>query len=327
MMDDYYELLGVEPDAPTDEIRTAYRERRASIDATNDAGRADSAKLNRAWNVLSDPYQRGRYDEQRAQGDGEGEDDLELSANGKATAAKSTRPARQRRPPGPPTITPPAGTTFPVPKQRVIAMVIDVGVLLVLFIVATYFVAPAIARAVDKTTVDNVKVLDHQRDDLGRQQDDAKTALDNAKKGTDQDAIAQAQRDYDNAKRAYDDKNGEITKEANKLQPIYYGVFGGYFLLGMMYLVVPTIASGRTLGKRFQHIRVLRDDGSPLRAGDAIKRYGTPVLVTFALFLIGLGPLAGAIVIVGVIGWTRNANMQSMLDRFAHTIVVADANS
>jgi uncharacterized RDD family membrane protein YckC len=73
-------------------------------------------------------------------------------------------------------------------------------------------------------------------------------------------------------------------------------------------------------------LRVVRDDGSPLRAGDAIKRYGTLILVTFALFFV-VGPLAAAIVLVAVIGWMRNPNMQGMHDRFAHTIVVSDAES
>ena len=66
-MDDYYDLLGVDADAPTDDIRAAYREQKAALDDSTDGdAKADAAKLNKAWNVLSDPYQRGRYDEQRA---------------------------------------------------------------------------------------------------------------------------------------------------------------------------------------------------------------------------------------------------------------------
>jgi uncharacterized RDD family membrane protein YckC len=328
MMDDYYELLGVDPDAATDEIRTAYRERKAALDATGDSGRGDAAKLNRAWNVLSDPYQRGRYDEQRSHlDDGEvADDDVELSTNGRRTPARATRPGRQARQPrqlGPPTITPPPDTHFPAPKQRVIAMVIDLVVLVGLFILAVYLIAPAIADASDKATVDRVDQLRDETDDLAQRRDDAQGALDDAKKGTDQDAISEAQQNFDAADRAYDDRSDDLTRESNKLQPVFYSVVGGYFLIGMLYLILPTLATGRTLGKRFQNLRVLRDDGSPLRAGDAIKRYGSLVLVTFALFFV-VGPLAGAIVLFGVMGWMRNSNMQGLHDRFAHTMVVSD---
>ena len=64
-MDDYYSLLGIDADASVDDIRGAYRVRKDGLDTASEAGRADAAKLNKAWNVLSDPYQRGRYDEQR----------------------------------------------------------------------------------------------------------------------------------------------------------------------------------------------------------------------------------------------------------------------
>jgi curved DNA-binding protein CbpA len=69
-MSDHYELFGVDPDASKDEIKAAYRSEVESADS------ARRAQLNRAWNVLSDPIQRQRYDEQIASDDGGvGDDD------------------------------------------------------------------------------------------------------------------------------------------------------------------------------------------------------------------------------------------------------------
>ena len=57
-MDDYYELLGVDEDTPVDDIRSTYRDKKAAVDTSaNDEAKSDVAKLNKAWNVLSDPYQ------------------------------------------------------------------------------------------------------------------------------------------------------------------------------------------------------------------------------------------------------------------------------
>ncbi len=79
MSDDltHYELLEVDPDAPKDEIRTAYQAKLANVRAARDkeeetkkpseaiirAAREEEARLRAAWQVLSDPVQRQRYDE------------------------------------------------------------------------------------------------------------------------------------------------------------------------------------------------------------------------------------------------------------------------
>ncbi len=63
-MDDertWYEVLGVEPRAAKGDIRTAYQE---ALDAATAAVNGDEAtQVRRAWQVLSDPVQRQRYDE------------------------------------------------------------------------------------------------------------------------------------------------------------------------------------------------------------------------------------------------------------------------
>jgi molecular chaperone DnaJ len=62
---DYYELLGVSRNATADEIKRAYRKRAVELhpDTNPDAGAAEEFKaLSRAYQVLSDPDQRARYD-------------------------------------------------------------------------------------------------------------------------------------------------------------------------------------------------------------------------------------------------------------------------
>jgi uncharacterized RDD family membrane protein YckC len=77
MSESHYDLIGVEPDASKDEIRSAYRERIEALrgkvengrsDKARDGAREETARLNAAWQVLSDPYQRDRYDTQLSGG-------------------------------------------------------------------------------------------------------------------------------------------------------------------------------------------------------------------------------------------------------------------
>ena len=73
-MSDHYEELGVEPTAGKDEIRDAHRARLAELEAARgrkgvteaqlQANREEAARVRGAWNVLSDPMQRQRYDQQ-----------------------------------------------------------------------------------------------------------------------------------------------------------------------------------------------------------------------------------------------------------------------
>ena len=95
-MSDHYELLGVDPEASRDDIRAAYRERldalkvdpnakRQPSEAQLAANRGETALLNSAWHVLSDPFQRQRYDANLAAGNGtdadaDDEDDADAEA-------------------------------------------------------------------------------------------------------------------------------------------------------------------------------------------------------------------------------------------------------
>jgi curved DNA-binding protein CbpA len=368
-MDDYYALLGVDTGASTDDIRAAYRDRKAELGTANTpAAKTDAARLNKAWNVLADPYQRGRYDEARAQAEARGDlgteesdhdaGDVEASGDGRPARGARPRPAaasRAGRALPPPTITPPAGTRFPQPKQRVIAMAIDLFVLLTLFIGAQ-FLGVALAKSQHPTEYKDAQQLrDHTLPDAQEATDDAKKdanaaavdryedaqkSLDAANEGGTQQAKDAARKELDAATKALDpaskkyvdakNREDELTQQLEDLDaeiaPSLQLANGAFFLVGLLYLVVPSIAGGRTFGKRFQRVQVVREDGSPLRVGDAIKRYGLVILATYALSFV-LGPLAAVVVLVGVTTWMRNPNMQGMHDRFARTIVVTDATT
>ena len=86
MTETHYDLLGVEPDATKEEIRSAYRERLEDLRTKVEKGRSDqarngareeTARLNSAWQVLSDPFQRQRYDAALSDGSADAEAELE----------------------------------------------------------------------------------------------------------------------------------------------------------------------------------------------------------------------------------------------------------
>jgi curved DNA-binding protein CbpA len=328
-MDNYYALLGVDNDAKTDEIRSAYRERKASLDNSTETGRDEARRLNKAWNVLSDPYQRGRYDEQLGSGpdgdDIEVIDDTPMRTNGKAKGAtKSTRSGS--RDVGPPTIKLPDGARWPAAKQRIIAMVIDLFVLLIIY-AAFSFIGHAVADSQHPGAFSRIDQLNSQISGSDQKAiDAANKALSDAKKANAPNQ-QQLQDNVNKAKAAQSADKKALTDEQGKVggtQTLYVGIG---FLLGAVYLIVPSAITGRTLGKRLQHLKVLREDGTKLRAGDAIKRYGALVLVVYAGSITPLGVILPAIVLYAVLRWMRNNNMQGVHDRFAHTIVVSDATN
>ncbi|MFL6242182.1 MAG: RDD family protein [Acidimicrobiia bacterium] len=101
MSESHYELLGVESDASKDEIRSAYRERLEDLRGKVEHGRSDqvrngareeTARLNTAWQVLSDPFQRQRYDAELTGG----ADATEAEVDDEEEEEAAPAPARRR---------------------------------------------------------------------------------------------------------------------------------------------------------------------------------------------------------------------------------------
>jgi curved DNA-binding protein CbpA len=347
-MDDYYSLLGIDADASVEDIRGAYRLRKDGLDTGSQAGRDDALKLNKAWNVLSDPYQRGRYDQQRAdaaeQGDLDGTPTTTVSNGGRSVAksqptgmrgqAKNSRQERQQATrearaerlakQKTPTMTPPPGTHFPSTKQRIIAMVIDLLVLIVL-VSGSQVAAQAVAKSQKPDVVHTIDRLNGEITASNKAQSDADKRVSADKKANNTAAQATDQKASDDAKAKTKDLTKQRDDQSSKLNPFFLGGIAIAFLLGFIYLAVPTAITGRTLGKRFQHLKVVREDGSPIGVRGAFTRFGLIVLITFTLYLL-LQQIAAVIVLFGVTMWMRNPNMQGLHDRFAHTLVVSDAS-
>jgi len=348
----YYELLGVDADAPVNDIRAAYRDKKAAVtDTGTDKAKADAAALNKAWNVLSDPYQRGRYDEQLAgagaggSNDGvEDDEDDDVAPPARRTRAKSNPRADARRDArtAKPTITLPAGMGFPSPRSRRTAMFIDLAVLLALFLASQFLVisleksnhrfaydkvthlngsaAGSISKAHTATSAANKKVST-----------DA-TAYENLKKTKGpnapdtQNALTTKNADLHAAKVAKDAEkklNDELTHYESILAPISNLISGAYFLVSLLLLIIPSLFGGATFGKRTQHLRVVRLDGSPARFLDIFRRYAVLVFAAYVLTLFLRSPV-GAVIVVFIVSISRNPNTQALHDRFAKTLVVTD---
>jgi curved DNA-binding protein CbpA len=348
-MDDYYELLGVDEDAPVDDIRSAYRDKKAAVDTSaGDDAKSDVAKLNKAWNVLSDPYQRGRYDQQRTEQSGEDfdDDDYEDDADDAPVArSRSPRAAdraekrRNARQPAKPTVTLPAGMHFPSMRQRLVAMGIDLLILIGLFFVGSVAILPSLEKSQHPVAYNTARHL--VKTEIPAAQKKTNAAKKEASAAADKvDALtkshapgseiedakvasATAQSKEKSAKAAEDALNKNLDKQNKVLLPLQNLMTAAVFLAALFVLVVPTLFGRQSLGKETQRIRVIRVDGSRARFLDVLRRYGALVLAGFVLSLL-LGPTGGLVAIFVATMWTRNPNQQGLHDRFAKTLVVAD---
>ncbi len=155
MSDDqtHYELLEVEPDAPKEEIRSAYQAKLANVRAARDkeeetkkpsetvirAAREEEARLRAAWQVLSDPVQRERYNDRvlvhEDDGAGPDDDEADFEDPDAALIPAERTPARRG---GTPAKVADEGLEIPSTGRRLTAAAIDGITLLAVWAVIVY---------------------------------------------------------------------------------------------------------------------------------------------------------------------------------------------
>jgi hypothetical protein len=364
MTDNYYEELGVEPGASRDEIRDAHqariadlekaREKKGVTDTQLQQNRDAVARVRKAWNVLSDPYQRGRYDQKMAEpAPAEVElvdDDVSVAPavqltgwrklmappppkNGAATSAKD--PATGRRPRPEPTIVLPDGLQLAEPRTRGMALLFDVAVIMVIYTLVS-FVLPGLIQSDYKhitTQITKVNSLHDAQSSI----DDATSSLKKAKSAS---ATASAQKDLKSAQKDFNTAEQAARKEgvtstphnakalqtqADKLAEKIKGtqVISTLvvLLLALLYIVPVSVRTGRTFGMRNRKCTILRVDGSPLTWTASLLRFGVPLTLAF-LGLLFLGTLA-PLIAFGMVGWEFfDRNRQGFHDKLARTVVV-----
>ncbi|HZR11690.1 MAG TPA: RDD family protein [Acidimicrobiia bacterium] len=282
-MPDYYELLGVSRDAPTSEIKDAYR---ALIDQARNgttgkkpvAVTADPAELNQAWNVLADPFQRRRYDEQLRTEQREADPEAAPPAppartKGRrppvAKSAPATDEAAEAAEPAPPRTILGAlkqGSRGQSERKKVEPIVLPRGLT----------VAPR-GRRIAATAIDLVTAL-----------------------------VAYIALEF-------------VLYFANLPGAAALAVFyGGLAALIVFYALAPVARSGQTPGKRIIHLRVadVTTGGAPGWVG-SLRRYGAPILITVAIPNFG-----GFVALFLGFTFLSDPNHRSLLDKFARTVVV-----
>jgi curved DNA-binding protein CbpA len=235
MNDNYYDDLGVEPTASREELREAHRQRIADLEAAREkkgvneaqleANRAETAKVRAAWNVLSDPFQRQRYDAQLAEesepsGDVELVDDDQPASSGteltgwrkllappppkdgagaRNGAGGDSSSNRRQRPE--PTVALPAGMKLAEPKTRGMALLFDISILIVIFF-SVSLVVPRLIQSDYQDIQDRISKTSDLKD-ARSSLSDAQKSLNQAKTASDQKSaqkdLTSAQKDYKSA--------------------------------------------------------------------------------------------------------------------------------
>ena len=327
-MSDYYDLLGIDRGADKDEIRSAYRDR------LEGASQSERAKLNKAWNVLSDPVQRGRYDGAESDGsavDDLGDDDARVPARTNSrTGARPTRGAsrtdrsapgeRRPRPPAreplAPTIELPDGMEMAPTRQRGTALLIDFLIFFLIYILAFALLLPSLVSQQYPAQTKRIDAINKEITRLDKQKTKADDRAGNSKLSKPDRATAKAE--AKTLDKQLTKRNERITTISKDFQGLLLLVYAA-ILVVMLAIVVPATAmTGQTLGMRLRKVRVVRVDGSPVGWIGAFTRFLIPLAL--ALFIPQLGAIAG----LGMVVWFfRDRNRQGLHDKLAKTVVVA----
>jgi uncharacterized RDD family membrane protein YckC len=370
--DNYYEQLGVGPEASRDEIRDAHRARVADLEAAREKkgisdsqlqqNREEVARVRAAWNVLSDPFQRKRYDARLGDTNGEEIDLVDAEAEdapGEASTPQLTgwrkfmappppkpapakngangstkaQPTNKRQRPEPTIVIP--GMQLAEPRQRGMAMLFDIAILMVIY-TAVSFLLPSLLQS---DYPDIVKQIDKISAVSSAQSDvtDAQKSVDQAKTNK---ATTSAQKDLTSAQKDFDTAVKDAKKEGitpasgskaldkqeqdlrDSIVGTQYAISITILVLGLLYLVPITVLTGHTLGMRNRRLKVVRVDGSPVTWWAAFARFFVPLTIAFVL-LIQLSTLAPMIGLA-IVGWSFfDKNRQGIHDKLARTVVVA----
>ena len=346
-VEDYYSFIGVPADADRDAIKDAYRARRAELD-DSDSGRANAAKLNRAWNILGDTQQRERYDDELASA--HLDDDVivpELvgvskpASGSKAQQRRAAQRANQKDRPTRPIREQESeinGIPLAASRDRVFALVIDVFIAFLFIAVGSTAMTNKLADSnIPKTVArveqlnDEIKAQKKVADKASDQSSKANKAFDEAKKGTDKTRISDAEAASKTAKttkdaerKTFDKLNDQLVDEQKKFDPYYRISLATGGVLLMLIFTIPSALTGRSPGKALRKLRLVSNDGSPAGWGGSLRHYGVVlgfVVITGAVFG-AVAQIAWIIALFGVSSFTRSPTRQGWHDRIAKTRVV-----
>jgi uncharacterized RDD family membrane protein YckC len=203
------------------------------------------------------------------------------------------------------------------PRSRGMALLIDFGILFVIYIVALSVVLPALLKDQYPAQTDRIDAINKEIKRLDREKGNADDdANDKKLSKVQQDAAKQKSKDL---QKQIDKKNEQITNIAKDFQTFALLMYAVLLAIFLLYAVPSTAISGKTLGMRLRHVRVVRADGSPVTWAGAFGRFVVPFAVALLL------PQLGAVIGLGMVLWfLRDKNRQGVHDKIARTLVVAD---